>query len=162
VDQLDDSELLNIKIGSRENRQLVTGAHVVADISCAMCGTKIGWKYVQATEQSQKYKEGKYILETQRVVAFRSWEDIENVPGVNASNSRADSATSRRTSYLRKSVDSENSSNVGKSEDDDPNQGIVFDSEDEEECEDIFAGTWDPAVVSKRRQKKVSRFKGKS
>ncbi|OIW23520.1 yippee-like protein, partial [Coniochaeta ligniaria NRRL 30616] len=60
---LDDGELLNIKIGSRENRQLVTGAHVVADISCAVCGTKVGWKYVQATEAAQKYKEGKFILE---------------------------------------------------------------------------------------------------
>ncbi|KAJ9160621.1 hypothetical protein NKR19_g3081 [Coniochaeta hoffmannii] len=159
--QLDDSELLNIKIGSRENRQLVTGAHVVADISCAVCGTKVGWKYVQATEQSQKYKEGKFILETQRVVVFRSWEDVEDTSPRLGARVSTEVASWRRTSSVRDSVDSGSSSKTGKDGDHDPDHEVVFDSEDEEECEDIFAGTWDPAVVVKRRQKKVSRLRGK-
>lgn len=163
AEALDDTELLNIKIGSRENRQLVTGAHVVADITCAVCGTKVGWKYVQATEASQKYKEGKFILETQRVVVFRSWEDVEcaSAPG------RRDSVdTGRRSPSLRNSVDPGAADDVDATEpktekDDTPDHEILFDSEDEEECEDIFSGTWDPAVVIKRRRTKISRLRGK-
>lgn len=34
---------------------------------------------------------------------------------------------------------------------------IVFDSEDDEECEDIFAGTWDAATVAKRRSESIAR-----
>jgi hypothetical protein len=32
---------------------------------------------------------------------------------------------------------------------------IVFDSEDEDECEDMFAGVWDARVVAKRRRSKI-------
>ncbi|KAF2267438.1 yippee-like protein, partial [Lojkania enalia] len=49
-------------------RQLVTGAHTVSDISCRNCGSVLGWKYVDAEEESQRYKVGKFILETKRVV----------------------------------------------------------------------------------------------
>ena len=41
----------------------MTGLHVVADIYCNACDTRLGWKYVEAFEESQKYKEGKFILE---------------------------------------------------------------------------------------------------
>lgn len=165
ADALDDSELLNIKIGGRENRQLVTGAHVVADISCAMCGTKVGWKYVEATEPAQKYKEGKFILETQRVVLFRSWEDAEYTPGRGGGGS-SDVPGPRGSLSLRNSVDSEGGDKLADAEtpkvkDVGPENEIAFDSEDEEECEDIFAGTWDPAVVVKRRKTKVSRLRAK-
>ena len=36
---------------------------------------------------------------------------------------------------------------------------VVFDSDDEDECEDIFAGTWDAAVVAKRRRSKIAALK---
>ena len=56
---------------------MTTGQHVVRDIACCKCETTLGWKYVRprerseyvlisqdhATEQAQKYKEGKFILE---------------------------------------------------------------------------------------------------
>ncbi|KAF4981426.1 hypothetical protein FZEAL_2774 [Fusarium zealandicum] len=67
--------LTNIRVGKSENRQLVTGWHIVADITCETCSSKLGWKYVDAKEQGQKYKVGKFILETERVVTYRSWED---------------------------------------------------------------------------------------
>ena len=46
----------------------------MSDISCALCGNVLGWKYVAAEEESQKYKVGKYILETKRVCSGTSWE----------------------------------------------------------------------------------------
>ena len=33
---------------------------------------------------------------------------------------------------------------------------VVFDSEDEDECEDLFTGVWDAEVVAKRRGRRVA------
>ncbi|CAG9949660.1 unnamed protein product [Clonostachys rosea f. rosea IK726] len=119
-----EQTLLNIRVGAKENRQLVTGWHVVADINCDTCLRKLGWKYVDAKEQSQKYKVGKFILESERVVTHRSWED----------------ASTGREDYTR------NSSTDGDED------SVEFDSDNEDECEEIFAGTWDPNTVARRRR----------
>lgn len=37
---------VNVTAGRPEDRMLLTGMHVVADISCASCGSELGWKYV--------------------------------------------------------------------------------------------------------------------
>lgn len=41
----------------------MTGLHRVCDLQCRRCATTIGWTYQEAYEASQKYKEGKFILE---------------------------------------------------------------------------------------------------
>ncbi|KAI1501466.1 yippee zinc-binding/DNA-binding /Mis18, centromere assembly-domain-containing protein [Biscogniauxia marginata] len=127
------SDLINIKVGKSETRLLVTGSHVVADITCVVCHAKVGWKYVDAKEESQKYKVGKFILETQRVIDFRSWEDVavDEMPELEVEQN-----------------------NPPGGDDAEP---IVFDSDDEDECEDLFAGMWDAEVVAKRRSRKVNR-----
>jgi len=58
--------VINVTPGPTENRLLLTGLHVVSDIYCNQCDTRLGWKYVEAFEESQKYKEGKFILEKVR------------------------------------------------------------------------------------------------
>lgn len=81
---------VNVIEGEPNDRQMTTGNHTVRDIYCCKCGTILGWKYVsiairfhlrfllteflpfgsqdKAYEQSQKYKEGKYILERNLLV----------------------------------------------------------------------------------------------
>lgn len=54
---------VNVTIGPAEDRRLITGLHSVCDINCKRCKSLIGWTYAKAYEQSQKYKEGKYIIE---------------------------------------------------------------------------------------------------
>lgn len=78
---------VNVSAGKKEERLMMTGMHTVADIFCVGCGAILGWKYVcdaqfavslpsqlplltlffsfqeAAHEKSQKYKEGKFILE---------------------------------------------------------------------------------------------------
>ena len=130
--------LRNVRVGRSENRQLVTGWHVVADITCGTCATKLGWKYVDAKEASQRYKVGKFILETERVVTHRSWEDV----CVSEMQEEDDLPGARNEAKVMGS-----GRNDGKNEIDE----VVFDSEDEDECEDIFAGVWDAEVVAKRR-----------
>ncbi|KAJ6687476.1 PROTEIN YIPPEE-LIKE CG15309-RELATED [Salix koriyanagi] len=62
------SHAMNIVVGPKEDRHLMTGVHTVADISCADCRELLGWKYERAYEASQKYKEGKYIFEKLKIV----------------------------------------------------------------------------------------------
>uniref|UniRef100_K4BJ34 Protein yippee-like n=1 Tax=Solanum lycopersicum TaxID=4081 RepID=K4BJ34_SOLLC len=54
---------VNVTSGEIENRMMMTGMHTVADIFCVCCGSSAGWKYETAHEMSQKYKEGKLVLE---------------------------------------------------------------------------------------------------
>lgn len=42
---------------------MLTGRHMVRDVSCKRCEIKLGWIYEFATEENQRYKEGKVILE---------------------------------------------------------------------------------------------------
>lgn len=56
-------QCVNVTIGPSEDRRLITGLHTVCDIFCKRCKTLVGWTYLKAYESSQKYKEGKYIIE---------------------------------------------------------------------------------------------------
>ena len=38
---------VNITLGPKEERLLMTGLHTVADIYCTCCNTVLGWKYVR-------------------------------------------------------------------------------------------------------------------
>jgi hypothetical protein len=128
--QAKPTDLVNTKTGRNVNRELLTGAHVVADVRCAICQTVLGWKYVDAKELGQRYKIGKFILETKRVVVGVSWED---------------GAVLEENEREGMFVEGEDV--------------VVFDSEDEDECDDLFAGVWDPEVVAKRRRRRVARRK---
>ncbi|CAA3022997.1 Hypothetical predicted protein [Olea europaea subsp. europaea] len=57
------NKVVNVTVGEKEDRIMITGVHTVADIFCTGCGSIVGWKYEAAHEESQKYKEGKVILE---------------------------------------------------------------------------------------------------
>nr|GMD40085.1 protein yippee-like [Ipomoea batatas] len=54
---------VNVFEGEREERMMMTGMHTVVDIYCVGCCSLLGWKYESAEDKSQKYKEGKFILE---------------------------------------------------------------------------------------------------
>ncbi|KAG6760111.1 hypothetical protein POTOM_036612 [Populus tomentosa] len=58
---------VNVFAGEKEERMMITGLHTVADIFCVGCGSIVGWKYETAHEKSQKYKEGKSVLERFKV-----------------------------------------------------------------------------------------------
>jgi len=59
---------VNVHAGPLEERLMTTGLHTVADIYCNCCGQNVGWKYEIAHEKSQKYKEGKFILERAKMI----------------------------------------------------------------------------------------------
>ena len=110
------------------SRHLVTGLHTVSDVSCAVCGSVLGWKYVGAEEEAQRYKVGKFILESRRTVVETCWEDREN--------DRDDDEELGGVSLPR-------------AEDE-----TMFDSQDDDECEDLFAGVWSAQGARRRRMRR--------
>ncbi|PHH81971.1 hypothetical protein CDD82_7403 [Ophiocordyceps australis] len=125
-----DPVLHNIRLGPNEDRQLVTGWHVVADISCAMCSRKLGWKYVDARDAAQQYKVGNFILELARVVTHCSWEDSH------VAAAASDSAAATPCGAASAATQAND---------------IVFNLDDEQECQDLFDGVWNRDTVAKRR-----------
>jgi hypothetical protein len=113
----------------------VTGAHTVADVECAGCGTVLGWKYLAADEEAQRYKVGKFILEAGRVVRWGWGGPLEGAGG-------ADEDEDERREW------------------DGQEGSVVFDSEDEDECEDLFLGVWSEALAKRRRREKAWRLGG--
>lgn len=58
---------INVTLGPSENRILMTGLHTVCDIYCLVCCDAIGWYYMEAFEESEKYKEKKFIVEKAKI-----------------------------------------------------------------------------------------------
>ncbi|KAL8840931.1 MAG: hypothetical protein Q9170_001124 [Blastenia crenularia] len=123
------ASLPNTRTHKAVPRQLVTGAHTVSDVSCAFCGSVIGWKYDSAEEETQRYKVGKYILETKKVFSSSSWENHND----DADTLNGHSRTTGHQAW---------------------EDTIEFDSQDEDECEDLFSGLWSPALAIRRRRGK--------
>ncbi|KAF7925825.1 hypothetical protein EAE99_005860 [Botrytis elliptica] len=154
----------NVRIGRPANRELLTGHHVVADVNCAVCNTLLGWKYVDAREAGQRYKIGKFILETKRVGVVETFEDEDvrthsldfrgeeddglGFGGVGMGMGNFGGA--RRDGELHVL-------NVETKEEEEAKGWVNFDSEDEDECEELFAGIWDAEVAQKRRIRRIDR-----
>lgn len=68
------NKVMNIGCKQAVERELLTGLHAVADIYCDSCETTLGWKYEQAFVASQKYKEGKYIIELVHMLKENDWD----------------------------------------------------------------------------------------
>ncbi|KAK4730458.1 hypothetical protein R3W88_023446 [Solanum pinnatisectum] len=61
-------KVMNVTLGEKEERMMLTGMHTVVDIFCVGCGSIVGWKYEAAQEKDQKYKEGRFILERFKIL----------------------------------------------------------------------------------------------
>jgi len=62
-----------------QDRIMLTGRHMVRDVSCKSCDSKLGWIYEFATEETQRYKEGRVILERALVTEIESFDDAQSV-----------------------------------------------------------------------------------
>eukprot|EP00877_Chromochloris_zofingiensis_P005580 jgi/Chrzof1/15022/Cz09g24090.t1 len=48
---------------SHREERLSTGLYVLVDVECRRCCTPLGWRYVKASSEDQKYKEGGTLLQ---------------------------------------------------------------------------------------------------
>jgi hypothetical protein len=141
--------LPNTSLDRAVPRQLVTGQHTVADIRCRLCDAVLGWKYVAAEEEAQRYKVGKFILETRKVVRGVDWERVEPLGCYDGD----EDAYNNGGAVLRSTTGAAKGKAFDPGNDADGDD-IEFDSQDEDECEDLFTGVWSPALAKKRREKK--------
>ncbi|TRY66977.1 hypothetical protein TCAL_05973 [Tigriopus californicus] len=58
-----------------QDRVMLTGRHIVRDVACKNCNIKLGWIYEFATEDNQRYKEGRVILERALVQEQEGFEE---------------------------------------------------------------------------------------
>ena len=83
------SSLVNISIGDVVNKTLSSGNFDIADVFCNGCDCVLGWKYITAYNDSQKYKEDMYIVDVIFIFYFRrsiylrilvnhSWQHCKN------------------------------------------------------------------------------------
>eukprot|EP00095_Tigriopus_kingsejongensis_P001777 snap_masked-scaffold339_size202159-processed-gene-1.14 protein:Tk01777 transcript:snap_masked-scaffold339_size202159-processed-gene-1.14-mRNA-1 annotation:"low quality protein: protein yippee-like 5" len=71
------NKVVNLKYSEVQDRLMLTGRHMVRDVSCKKCSYKLGWMYEFALEESQRYKEGRTILERALVVEEVGLEEAE-------------------------------------------------------------------------------------
>jgi hypothetical protein len=59
----------NVKVGKPSVQLMTTGAHTLSEIQCGSCFTYVGWKIVRAHEETERWKEGKFLLELEHLDA---------------------------------------------------------------------------------------------
>jgi len=79
------NRVANLVYSEIQDRVMLTGRHMVRDVSCKNCKSKLGWMYEFATEEPQRYKEGHIILERALIVES---EGIKEVPTPSRKRSR--------------------------------------------------------------------------
>ncbi|XP_050386781.1 protein yippee-like At4g27740 [Argentina anserina] len=62
------SHAMNVIVGQKEDRKMITGVFSVADIYCSNCGQELGWKYIRAYDPGQMFKEGRLLIERAKIV----------------------------------------------------------------------------------------------
>ena len=63
------SHAINVTHGAPEQRDLISGRHVVRDAFCACCGALVGWSYLKTPEGKPEllHKVDKFVLEQARL-----------------------------------------------------------------------------------------------
>ncbi|CAI9603483.1 unnamed protein product, partial [Staurois parvus] len=51
------NKVVNLQYSEVQDRVMLTGRHMVRDVSCKNCNSKLGWIYEFATEDSQRYRQ---------------------------------------------------------------------------------------------------------
>ena len=69
------NKVVNLNFSEVQDRVMLTGRHMVRDVSCKNCDAKLGWVYEFATEDNQRYKEGRVILERALVTESEGIEE---------------------------------------------------------------------------------------
>ncbi|CBY16297.1 unnamed protein product [Oikopleura dioica] len=77
------NRVVNVVHSDSNCRVMLTGRHIVLDVYCKKCDTKLGWMYEFAVNNDQQYKEGKTILEValiqerpERTVVHRDFREL--------------------------------------------------------------------------------------
>ncbi|CAI2350894.1 unnamed protein product [Caenorhabditis sp. 36 PRJEB53466] len=115
----------NVEHGSSEQRKMTTGWHIVRDVMCIICKSKLGWMYEMAMEPDQVYKEGQVILENALVCTIsqcltdplgdniKRQKSVNPIPNIEQSRTRSPSESSQSSRSNSESSSSNSGSNMG-------------------------------------------------
>merc|ERR1711988_567298 len=70
------NKVVNLNYSETQDRMMLTGRHIVRGVTCKKCDAKLGWVYEFATEDGQRYKEGRVILERAMVTEIDGIEEL--------------------------------------------------------------------------------------
>jgi len=82
------NKVVNLSFSDIQDRVMLTGRHMVRDISCKNCDAKLGWIYEFATEETQRYKEGRVILERALVRETEGFAEDDAAAAAGTDNSQ--------------------------------------------------------------------------
>ncbi|KAJ3803032.1 hypothetical protein GGU11DRAFT_695456 [Lentinula aff. detonsa] len=63
------TEIRNVVVSVPRVRLMATGAHTMQELTCTKCSAYLGWKITKAFEQSERWKEGHYLMELENLCA---------------------------------------------------------------------------------------------
>ncbi|ESL08768.1 zinc-binding protein (Yippee) [Trypanosoma rangeli SC58] len=66
------SRCFNYYFGPQEEKELITGSHIVRDVFCSCCDRYIGWTYDFAYVEKERYKVNRFVLERQLLRAIKA------------------------------------------------------------------------------------------
>uniref|UniRef100_UPI00358FCED6 protein yippee-like 5 n=1 Tax=Myxine glutinosa TaxID=7769 RepID=UPI00358FCED6 len=69
-------KVVNLSFSEVQDRGTLIGRHMVRDVSCKKCTSKLGWMYEFSTEDDQRYMEGGVILERALVRESEGFEEL--------------------------------------------------------------------------------------
>ncbi|KZT23947.1 yippee-domain-containing protein [Neolentinus lepideus HHB14362 ss-1] len=56
-------------------RLMYTGAHTIQELACRRCRGYLGWKILRAHEWSEKWKDGRFLLELAALTGHELWDE---------------------------------------------------------------------------------------
>merc|ERR1712066_525726 len=117
----------NLKYADPENRDMRTGLHTVRDVYCKICVTyksrnarQMGWYYEFAFDDTQRYKEGRIILE-KRLLKEITGVDEQNPVFKPGNSGRPENQEGEEEDSENDTDSDENTSNSSEDEDEDSN-----------------------------------------
>lgn len=72
------TEVQHVTLSRPSVQLMATGAHTMAQITCAKCSAYLGWQIVRAHETSEKWKEGNFLLELENLYAITDMQSTRD------------------------------------------------------------------------------------
>ncbi|KAL1703236.1 hypothetical protein EV121DRAFT_271246 [Schizophyllum commune] len=61
------TQMFNVRVSQPVVQLMVTGAHTMQEVMCRHCNAYLGWYIVRAHEETEKWKEGCFLVELEHV-----------------------------------------------------------------------------------------------
>jgi len=85
------TQTYNVKLSDVRMQLMTSGAHAMQQITCSTCESYLGWKIIRTDDESEKWKEGSYLLELENLFNRNSFTSHKRLPSSSSSSSSSGS-----------------------------------------------------------------------